>query len=83
MFSYNERRFRPEGETGPVVTYRQDGDLLVTVCDLAHEELGREAAVHWSVPDPVPAGDPASFDAALAELSDRVERLAPRLSAAG
>jgi hypothetical protein len=28
LFSYNERRFRPEGETGPVVTYRQDGDLL-------------------------------------------------------
>jgi protein-tyrosine-phosphatase len=62
---------------------RHDGDLIITVCDLAHEELGREAAVHWSVPDPVPAGDPASFDAALAELSDRVERLAPRLSAAG
>jgi hypothetical protein len=51
------------------------------VCDLAHEELGRQAAVHWSVPDPVPAGDPASFDAALAELSHRVERLAPRLAA--
>jgi hypothetical protein len=28
LFSYNERHFRPEGETGPVVTYRQDGDLL-------------------------------------------------------
>jgi hypothetical protein len=28
MFSYNERRFRPEGEAGPVVTYRQDGDLF-------------------------------------------------------
>ena len=39
--------------------------------------------MHWSVPDPVPAGDPASFDAALAELSHRVERLAPRLAAAG
>ncbi|MDQ2810342.1 MAG: hypothetical protein M3Z75_00275 [Actinomycetota bacterium] len=28
MFSYDERRFRPEGENGPVVTYRQDGDLF-------------------------------------------------------
>jgi len=28
MVSYNERRFRPEGESGPVVTYRQQGDLL-------------------------------------------------------
>jgi ArsR family transcriptional regulator, arsenate/arsenite/antimonite-responsive transcriptional repressor / arsenate reductase (thioredoxin) len=60
---------------------RHDGDLVITVCDLAHEELGRQAAVHWSIPDPVPVGDPASFDTALAELSHRVERLAPRLAA--
>jgi protein-tyrosine-phosphatase len=59
---------------------QQDDDLVITVCDLAHEELGRPAAVHWSVPDPVPAGDPASFDAAVDELSHRVERLAPRLT---
>ena len=59
---------------------RQHGDLIITVCDLAHEELGEVLAVHWSVPDPVPAGDPASFDAALAELTRRVERLAPRLA---
>jgi protein-tyrosine-phosphatase len=60
---------------------QHDGDLVVTVCDLAREELGRQAAVHWSVPDPVPAGDPASFDAALADLGRRVGRLAPRLAA--
>jgi ArsR family transcriptional regulator, arsenate/arsenite/antimonite-responsive transcriptional repressor / arsenate reductase (thioredoxin) len=60
---------------------RQDGDLVVAVCDLAYEELGGLAIVHWSVPDPVPAGDPASFDAALAELADRVRSLAPRLAA--
>jgi ArsR family transcriptional regulator, arsenate/arsenite/antimonite-responsive transcriptional repressor / arsenate reductase (thioredoxin) len=60
---------------------RHDGDLVITVCDLAHEELAGAAAVHWSVPDPVPAGDPASFDAALAQLADRVGRLAPRLAA--
>jgi len=71
------RRLRPRH----ISAVRQDGDLVITVCDLAHEELGRQAAVHWSVPDPVPAGDPASFDAALAELSHRVERLAPRLAA--
>jgi ArsR family transcriptional regulator, arsenate/arsenite/antimonite-responsive transcriptional repressor / arsenate reductase (thioredoxin) len=53
----------------------------VTVCDLAHEELGGLAAVHWSVPDPVPAGDPGSFDAALAELDRRITLLAPRLAA--
>ncbi len=49
---------------------------------MAHEELGQRPAMHWSVPDPVPAGDPGSFDAALAELSHRVERFAPRLAAA-
>jgi protein-tyrosine-phosphatase len=61
---------------------RQDGDLIITVCDRAHEELGALAAVHWSVPDPVPAGDPGSFDVALTTLADRVGRLAPRLTAA-
>jgi protein-tyrosine-phosphatase/DNA-binding HxlR family transcriptional regulator len=60
---------------------RQDGDLVITVCDLAHEELAEATAVHWSVPDPAPAGDPGSFDAALAQLADRVGRLAPRLAA--
>jgi ArsR family transcriptional regulator, arsenate/arsenite/antimonite-responsive transcriptional repressor / arsenate reductase (thioredoxin) len=72
------RRLRPR-HIGDV---RQDGDLVITVCDLAHEELGRQAAVHWSVPDPVRAGDPIGFDVALAELSHRVERLAPRVTAA-
>jgi len=60
---------------------RRQGDLVITVCDRAHEELDEAAAVHWSIPDPVPAGDPASFDAALAQLADRVGRLAPRLAA--
>jgi protein-tyrosine-phosphatase/DNA-binding HxlR family transcriptional regulator len=60
---------------------QQDDDLVVTVCDLAREELSSQAAVHWSVPDPVPAGDPASFDATVADLSGRVGRLAPRLAA--
>jgi len=60
---------------------RYDGDLVITVCDLAHEELGEATAVHRSIADPMPAGDPGSFDAALAQLADRVARLAPRLAA--
>jgi ArsR family transcriptional regulator, arsenate/arsenite/antimonite-responsive transcriptional repressor / arsenate reductase (thioredoxin) len=60
---------------------RQHGDLVITVCDLAHEELADPAAVHWSIPDPASAGDQASFDVALAQLADRVARLAPRLAA--
>ena len=57
----------------------EDGDLI-TVCDRAHEELGPLAALHWSVPDPVPAGDHGSFDAALDDLGRRVGRLAPQVS---
>ena len=64
-----------------ITEVQHDDDLVITVCDLAHEELGDVAAVHWSVPDPLPAGDPGSFDAALAEMVDRVERFAPRLAA--
>jgi protein-tyrosine-phosphatase/DNA-binding HxlR family transcriptional regulator len=72
------RRLRPRH----ISDVRHDGDLVVTVCDLAREELGRVVAVHWSVPDPVPAGEPAGFDAALAELTRRVGLLAPHLTAA-
>jgi ArsR family transcriptional regulator, arsenate/arsenite/antimonite-responsive transcriptional repressor / arsenate reductase (thioredoxin) len=71
------RRTRPRH----IDDVRQDGDLVITVCDLAREELGATAAVHWSVPDPVPAGDDASFDAAVADLAGRVGRLVPRLAA--
>ena len=65
-----------------IADVQHDDDLVITVCDLAHEELGRAAALHWSIPDPVPAGDPGSFDTALAQIADRVGRLAPRLTVA-
>ncbi len=67
------------------------GDFVVTVCDHAHEELDRGAAalphptaagrVHWSVPDPVPAGTGTAFDAAYDELARRVTHVAPHLAA--
>jgi protein-tyrosine-phosphatase/DNA-binding HxlR family transcriptional regulator len=60
----------------------EDGDLIITVCDRAREELGQLAALHWSVPDPVPAGDRGSFDAALDDLSRRVGQLARQVSKA-
>lgn len=72
------RRLRPRH----ISEVQQDGDLIITVCDMAREELGQQSAVHWSVPDPVPADNPASFDAVVAELTDRVQRLAPRLTVA-
>lgn len=61
---------------------QQDGDLVITVCDLAHEELTGLAAVHWSVPDPVRVGDAPGFDAAVTELGLRVRLLAPRVAPA-
>ncbi|MGE3193301.1 MAG: helix-turn-helix domain-containing protein [Microbacteriaceae bacterium] len=61
---------------------RRPGDIIVTVCDNAHEELGAGDAVHWSIPDPVRVGEPAAFEAAFDELSRRVGDLAARVVAA-
>jgi protein-tyrosine-phosphatase len=53
-------------------------DLVVAVCDRAHEELGSQAPdrLHWSVPDPVPVGTDEAFEHALELIEDRVGRLA-------
>lgn len=59
---------------------RARGDLMITVCDLAYEELGDLPDVHWSVPDPLRLGTDTAFDNALDELSRRVSELAPRLT---
>lgn len=54
------------------------GDLLVAVCDNAYEEIGTgPGRLHWSVPDPVPAGTTTAFERAFDELADRVDRLVP------
>lgn len=52
-------------------------DLVVTVCDLAHEELGSGSPVHWSVPDPVASGTRGAFDRVVRDLEPRIARLAP------
>jgi protein-tyrosine-phosphatase/DNA-binding transcriptional ArsR family regulator len=47
--------------------------LVVTVCDQAHEELAPDDSwLHWSIPDPVIGGGRDRFDAALAELRERI-----------
>jgi protein-tyrosine-phosphatase/DNA-binding transcriptional ArsR family regulator len=47
--------------------------LVVTVCDRAHEEVSPDDSwLHWSVPDPVADGSRAAFDAAVAELRQRI-----------
>jgi len=72
------RRLRPR----PINDVVAAGDLIITVCDRAHEELGQRADLHWSVPDPARTGTPAAFDAAYDELTLRVSDLAPHLRAA-
>jgi len=62
------------------------GRLVVTVCDLAHEELAvladangpdRQPILHWSIPDPADHGAPRDFDGVVDELQRRVAALAP------
>lgn len=55
-------------------------DLVVAVCDNAHEQLPDPARrLHWSVPDPAGPDTDEAFETALADLADRVGRLAPAL----
>jgi protein-tyrosine-phosphatase len=52
-------------------------DLVVAVCDMAHEELGAAPnRLHWSVPDPVRVDTQAAFERAYEEIEQRVDRLA-------
>jgi ArsR family transcriptional regulator, arsenate/arsenite/antimonite-responsive transcriptional repressor / arsenate reductase (thioredoxin) len=53
-------------------------DLVVAVCDNAHEELGARLPnrLHWSIPDPVRVGTDDAFEHALEAIEERVDRLA-------
>ncbi|MFC5678781.1 helix-turn-helix domain-containing protein [Aeromicrobium endophyticum] len=68
------------GDPRPFAGLSADGDLVVAVCDNAYEELGSAIDLHWSIPDPVRAGDDEAFDAAYDELDRRVAVLAPLVS---
>jgi protein-tyrosine-phosphatase len=60
-------------------------DLVITVCDAAHEELAAYATrldsllgrLHWSIPDPARTGEDAAFDRVVTDLTDRISRIAP------
>ena len=55
---------------------RGGDQLIVAVCDNAHEELSPDLPrIHWSVPDPVRRGDQASFEDAYAHINDRIQQL--------
>jgi protein-tyrosine-phosphatase len=68
-------------------------DLVVAVCDNAHEhlttQLGQVAGqpggllgrrLHWSVPDPAPIDTDAAFEASYTDIAARIDRLAPALT---
>ena len=64
--------------TAHVADVVHDGDLVIAVCDNAHEGLTGEVrpALHWSVPDPVRVDTDAAFEAAYTDLAGRIQRIA-------
>ncbi len=67
----------------PVRDVLTDDDLVVTVCDSAHEQMEDELArrnqpaLHWSIPDPALLDTDEAFEAAYASVAAHVERLVP------
>jgi protein-tyrosine-phosphatase len=62
-------------------------DLVVTVCDVAHEELPAFAPgsrlLHWSIPDPARDPSPSAFDEALLRVVSRIDARAPHVRPPG
>ncbi len=61
-------------------------DMVITVCDAAHEDLAAASAaaaeidagrLHWSIPDPARTGEDRAFDRVVTDLTDRIARVAP------
>jgi len=64
-------------------TVAADGDLVVAVCDNAHEEMPRSTPrLHWSVPDPARRDTDEAFDRTIDELTERIDRIAPHIHSA-
>lgn len=61
---------------------RADGDLVITVCDDAHERLRDADDLHWSIRDPARVGTAAAFDDAFDTLFQRIRSFSARLVAA-
>lgn len=65
------------GRPEPLDAVFRDHDLIVAVCDNAHEELGPTLPrLHWSIPDPVPVNTNTAFERAYTDINRRVQRLA-------
>lgn len=49
-----------------------EGTTMITVCDLAHEQLPDRPGWHWSIPDPAVLGTDEAFDQALDLIRTRI-----------
>ncbi|GIF23598.1 protein-tyrosine-phosphatase/DNA-binding HxlR family transcriptional regulator [Actinoplanes tereljensis] len=54
------------------------GDLVIAVCDNAHEDLTGPVRprLHWSVPDPARVDTDAAFERAYTDIAGRIDRIA-------
>jgi ArsR family transcriptional regulator, arsenate/arsenite/antimonite-responsive transcriptional repressor / arsenate reductase (thioredoxin) len=67
--------------TAHVAAVLRTDDLVISVCDNAHERLtGPASHLHWSVPDPARIDTDEAFERAYTDIADRVDRLLPILS---
>jgi protein-tyrosine-phosphatase len=68
-------------DTAHVTDVVHDGDLVIAVCDNAHEDLAGPARpqLHWSIPDPVRVDTDEAFEATYTDLENRITRIAPAL----
>jgi protein-tyrosine-phosphatase len=68
-------RFEPN-RPEPFDDVLHDDDLIVAVCDNAHEELEHTLPrLHWSIPDPVPVNTDAAFERAYTDINRRIHQL--------
>lgn len=66
------------GATPAMLAGTPSADLVVTVCDRAHEELTPGPDWwHWSIPDPSEDGSDDAFDAVVADLETRIAMVQP------
>jgi ArsR family transcriptional regulator, arsenate/arsenite/antimonite-responsive transcriptional repressor / arsenate reductase (thioredoxin) len=63
-------------QPAPVAAELHDHDLIIAVCDSAHEELPADLPrLHWAVPDPVRVDTDAAFEAAFTDIIGRIRHL--------
>ncbi|MFB2582700.1 ArsR family transcriptional regulator [Herbiconiux sp. P15] len=60
----------------------EERDLVVTVCDGAHEQMHGRDDLHWSIPDPARSDTPEAFEKAFTLITRRVQVLLRRFRTA-